>query len=168
MHNPRVGYRGCYLDELHERITADPNPYEAAPLTSDASPATQLSARAQLLPIAITLLVLSILHIIGGLFYFVFVYSQAAAPDAEPMGTHMSIVYCMYYGISMLYCLLLVSGAFSMMRQGSYMWAMTVCILSLIPTLGPCYFLAVPIGIWGFYARVVSPDRRVRHHDDRV
>ncbi len=127
----------------------NPNPYEATSTISDASPVTTSSARRQLLPVAITLLVLSIVHIIGGLFYFVFVYSQLAAPDADPIGTHMSIVYCMYYGISMLYCLLLASGAFSMMRQASYMWAMTVCVLSLIPTLGPCYFLAVPIGIWG-------------------
>ncbi len=130
-------------------MTSDPNPYLAASSSSDPPEVDRLSARLQLLPVATTLLVLSILHIIGGLFYFVFVYGQLASPDIDPMVTHTSTVYCMYYGITMLYALLLVSGAFSMMRRGSYMWAMTVCILALIPMFGPCYFLAVPIGIWG-------------------
>jgi hypothetical protein len=125
------------------------NPYQTASLTSDASPKPNRSARQRLLPVAISLLVLSILHIISGLFYFVYVYSVSAAPDADPTDTHRSIVYSMYYGITMLYCLVLVTGAFSMMRQGSYMWAMAVCILAVIPLLGPCYFFGVPIGIWG-------------------
>lgn len=107
------------------------------------------SARHQLLPVAIALLVLSILHIIFGLFYFVFVYSITSAPDADPMDKHTSTVYSMYYGITMLYSLLLASGSFSMIRQGSYMWAVAVCILAVIPMLGPCYFLGVPIGLWG-------------------
>lgn len=130
-------------------MTNDPNPYQTAPLSSDASLVPERSARHQLLPVAITLLVLSILHIVFGLLYFVFAYSVSSAPDVDPMDTHTSTVYSMYFGITMLYSLLLASGTFSMMRQGSYMWAMTVCILSLIPMLGPCYFLGVPTGIWG-------------------
>jgi hypothetical protein len=125
------------------------NPYQTSSLASDVSLKPQRSPRHQLLPVAISLLVLSILHIIFGLFYFAFVYSVSADPDADPMAVHTSTVYCVYYGITMLYCLLLASGAFSMMRQGSYMWAMTVCILSVVPILGPCYFFGVPIGIWG-------------------
>ncbi len=65
----------------------------------------------------------------------------------------------MYYGVSMLYCLLLASGAFSMVRQGSYMWAMTVCILALVPTFGPCYLLAIPVGIWRIFV-LKRPDVR--------
>lgn len=130
-------------------MTNDPNPYQTTSLSSDASLVPERSARHQLLPVAITLLVLSILHIIVGLFYFVFIYSVSSAPDADPVNTHTSTVYSMYYGITMLYSLLLASGALSMMRQGSYMWAMTVCILAVIPLLGPCYFLGVPIGVWG-------------------
>ena len=49
----------------------------------------------------------------------------------------------------MLYCLLLISGAFSILRKGSYLWAVTTCILALIPGIGPCYLIAVPFGLWG-------------------
>ncbi len=123
------------------------NPYQ--PGSAVAAPPTVDVARRQLLPVAIGLLVASILHIFGGLFYFTFVFSSLGAPDADPAGSHMSLVYCLYYGISMLYCVLLISGAFSMLRRGSYAWAITVCILALVPTLGPCYFLAIPLGVWG-------------------
>lgn len=122
------------------------NPYAAPPTSAADLPG---SARGQLLPVGIALLVLSILHIFGGLFYFTFVYSVASDPDSDPEATRMSIMYCMYYGISMLYCLLLASGALSMLRQGSYVWAMTICILARVPTMGPCYFLAIPVGLWG-------------------
>jgi len=141
-----------YVDprhEYHNTMKADPNPYESASACPAAPASTPASARSQLLPVAIALLVPSVLHITGGLFFFAYVYSISAAPDADPMQTHMLTVYCMYYGISMLYCLLLASGAFSMIRRGSYMWAMTVCVLALIPFLGPCYIFAIPAGIWG-------------------
>ena len=135
-------------------MTPQENPYEVG-----FSESPLRSPRSQLLPVAVGLLVTSILHIIGGLFYFTFVFSVEGAPDADPRGLHMSLVYCMYYGISMLYCLLLISGAFSMMRQGSYLWAVTICILALIPTLGPCYFLGIPFGIWGLFV-LRRPDVR--------
>jgi len=128
-------------------MTSGENPYAAS--SSDPIQPSPLTVRRQLLPVAVALLVASILHIFGGLFYFVFVYSVIAAPDANPQGQHAMLVFSMYFGISMLYCLLLISGAFSMMRQGSHLWAVTTCILALIPFLGPCYFLAVPFGIWG-------------------
>jgi hypothetical protein len=102
-----------------------------------------------LLPAAVGLLVTSILHVTGGLFYFVYVYSVSISPDADPESTQAMLVLCMYYGIAMLYSLLLASGAFSMMRRGSYLWAMTTCVLALVPIIGPCYFLAMPFGIWG-------------------
>jgi hypothetical protein len=130
-------------------MTSGENPYQAALASS--APAVVPAARRQLLPAAIGLLVTSILHITGGLFYFVYVYSVYARPDADVRGNNVLLVSCLYYGISMLYCLLLISGAFSMMRQTSYMWAMTVCILAMIPFLGPCYFLAVPFGLWGVF-----------------
>jgi hypothetical protein len=137
------------LESSSRIMTLDPQPYEFTSAAIGASPVSPKSARHQLLPIATTLLLFSILHIVGGLSYFVFVYSRSAAPDADPMQTHVSIVYCMYYGITMMYCLLLMTGAFSMMRRGSYMWAMTTCILAMIPILGPCYIVAIPVGIWG-------------------
>jgi hypothetical protein len=127
----------------------DTNPYESPATTAGVQATATASARSQLVPVAIALLVPSILHITGGLFYFVFVYSLSADPDADPLETHMMTVYCLYYAISMLYCLVIASGAYTMLRMRSYTWAMTVCILAVIPVVGPCYILAVPAGIWG-------------------
>lgn len=124
-----------------------PNPY-AASAVSSAVPSAPVNAREQLLPAAIGLLVTSILHNIGGLFYFAFVYSVYSEGDLDA-GFRQTMVYCIYYGITMLYSLMLAIGAFSMLRQGSYLWAVTICILAIIPVIGPCYFLAMPFGIWG-------------------
>ena len=40
------------------------------------------------------------------------------------------------------------------------MWAMTVCILAVVPLIGPCYFLGVPIGIWGPVCHVFKTNRK--------
>lgn len=120
-----------------------PNPYAASAVAS-----APVNAREQLLPPAIGLLVISILHNFGGLFYFAFVYSIYSAEDHDA-GLDRTLVYCMYYGIGMLYSLVIATGTFSMLRKGSYLWAVTTCILALIPAIGPCYFLAMPFGIWG-------------------
>jgi hypothetical protein len=125
----------------------DQNPYQAT--IEDPIAPVPLGARRQLLPVAVGLLVASILHIIGGLYFFVYVYTIAGAPDTDPQVVHTFTIYAMYFGITMLYCLLLISGAFSMLRYGSYLWAVTVCVLALVPMLGPCYFLGIPFGIWG-------------------
>jgi hypothetical protein len=106
-------------------------------------------ARGELLPAAVGLLVVSILHIIGGLFYFAFIYSIYGGPDADPEGMHQTLTYAMYYGISMIYAFVLATGAFSMLRLASYTWSMTVCFLALVPLIGPCYVLAIPFGVWG-------------------
>jgi hypothetical protein len=129
-------------------MRSTPNPYEATRCEESAAP-PPLVARRQLIPVAVGLLVTSILHIVVGLFYFTFVYSMTTAPDADPQAAHASFVLCLYYGISMLYCLLLITGAFSMLRRTSYLWAVTVCVLALVPFVGPCYVFGIPFGIWG-------------------
>jgi hypothetical protein len=128
-------------------MTTPDNPYQAT--LSDPIAPTPAVARRQLLPVAIGLLVTSILHILGWLYFCIYVYSIAARPDPGATSPNLMVVYCMYYGISVLYCLLLITGDFSMLRRGSYVWAVTVCILALIPFIGPCYFFAVPFGVWG-------------------
>lgn len=120
------------------------NPYSAA--DTEANAGRTSSPVRQLLPAAIGILVPAILHIFGGLFFFVYVF-QASQADEQVFADMMPIA--LYYGISMLYCLLLATGAFTMLRRGSYVWAMTVSVLALVPFLGPCYLLAVPFGVWG-------------------
>jgi len=91
-------------------MTSGENPYQA---TESGQVATATpGARRQLLPVAIGLLVTSILHVTFGLFYFAYVFSVHGQPGSDPTDRHMSLVYCMYHGISMLYCLILISGAF--------------------------------------------------------
>lgn len=126
-------------------MATDQHPYES-PAADAALPA---GPRQLLLGPAIGLLALSILHAFGWLFYAVYVYSIASDPEASPETARQLTIFCMYYSISILYSLLLASGAFSMLRRGSYLWATTTCVLALVPFLGPCYFFAIPFGIWG-------------------
>lgn len=124
-----------------------PNPY-AASAVSSAVPSAPVNAREQLLPAAIGLLVTSILHNFAGLFYFAFVYTIYSGDTSQP-GFDQSFVYCMYYGIGMLYSLVIATGTFSMLRKGSYLWAVTTCILAIIPLSGACFIFHLPFGIWG-------------------
>jgi hypothetical protein len=123
------------------------NPYRAT--TSNAIAPSPLVARQQLLPVAIGLLVTSILHLMGFLYFCAYVYGTVSSEETEGGRPNPMILYCLYSAIPALYCLLLITGAFSMLRRSSYLWAMTVCILAMIPFFGPCYFLAIPFGIWG-------------------
>ena len=103
----------------------------------------------EILAPAICLVAVSTLHFFFGLFYCVFtVYSDTVA-QRHADAAHMNHVYALYVGITMFYALLVFTGGISMLRRSSYMWAMTICILATIPILGPCYFLAIPFGIWG-------------------
>jgi hypothetical protein len=99
--------------------------------------------------VAIGLLATGILHVFGWLFFAAYVYSIVMRPDMSRESAQAMTVYCLYYGITVLYSLVLISGAFSMLRQGSYLWATTTCVLALVPILGPCYVIAIPFGIWG-------------------
>jgi hypothetical protein len=78
-------------------MTANPqsNPYASPSIRSAAPSDPKAAARSQLFPVAIALLVPSILHIFGGLFYFVYVYSVVARPASEPDLAHPMVVYSM-------------------------------------------------------------------------
>jgi hypothetical protein len=130
------------------------NPYQP-PATLELRPA----ARARLLPVAVSLLVLSLLWIFMSLFGIAFFVGQTLDPEMAEQGKAMLISYILYLGISILYSLLLCSGAFSMIRRSSYVWAVVTNCLACVPMLGPCYFLAVPIGIWGLS---ILRDKEVR------
>ncbi len=130
---------------------------------SDSTPA--LAARNQLVPVAISLIVVSLIWVFLSAMGMAYFYSAFSAPDADPDKRHISKIYILYMLISAAYSLLLISGAFSMLRQGSYVWAVTISCLALVPFLGPCYFLAIPIGIW---ALVVLRRPSVRDSFQRI
>jgi hypothetical protein len=55
----------------------------------------------------------------------------------------------LFLGGSFLFQLVLISGGLKMVDSGSYGAALTTCWLACLPFFGPCYFAAIPIGIWG-------------------
>jgi hypothetical protein len=118
------------------------NPY-ASP-----ADATETPAGNPLVPVAVTLLMLSVLWMLACALViasFRLAASNAKEPDIARM-------YQMNSG-SMLICLVyqfvLISGAISMLRKSSYAWSCATCWLACVPVLGPCYVLAIPVGIWG-------------------
>jgi len=123
------------------------NPYES-PREPCESPREQGPPSDGLNAVAIALIVVSVLWIFVGLcsiITYVFMVIPNVDAEARPV---MILVTC-YMGLFILYSLLLVSGALSMVRRGSYVWAVATNCLALVPFLGPFYFLAIPIGIWG-------------------
>jgi predicted signal transduction protein with EAL and GGDEF domain len=108
----------------------------------------QPEGRGSLVPVAISLIVVSVLWSFLALMGIVYFYSHISAPDADADTRHVLTTYMLYTLVSIAYCLMLVSGAFSMIRKGSYVWAVATSCLAMVPMLGPCYVLGIPIGIW--------------------
>ncbi len=122
---------------------ATDNPY-GPPAVTPIKP----DGRGSLVPVAISLIVVSVLWSFFALLGIVYFYSQISAPDADAHTRHVLTTYMLYMLVSIAYCLMLVSGAFSMIRKGSYVWAVATSCLAMVPILGPCYVLGIPIGIW--------------------
>lgn len=123
------------------------NPYSAPASESPETP--PVHARRRLLPVAVALLVVTIVWIFLLLFGIAYFFLVAGSPDIDAEHRHVYYSYMLYMAISALYSLLLATGALSMLGRGSYAWAVAVNILAMIPLLGPCYVVAIPIGIWG-------------------
>ena len=124
------------------------NPY-STPQSEEMVEQSAVTGRSRLVPPAIALLVVSIVWIFLTLFGIAYFVSAAARGDADPEIQRNFSLYAVYLAISMSYSLVLVTGAFSMLRRGSYAWSVAVNFLALVPFMGPCYVLAIPIGIWG-------------------
>jgi hypothetical protein len=118
-----------------------------APPAGEAKTTSPLEARSRLLPVAIALSFVSILWIFLLLFGIAtFCRALADATDAGTQNSYFSFI--AYMAIDALYSLLLATGALSMIRRGSYAWAVVTSCLALVPLLGPFYVLGIPIGIW--------------------
>lgn len=134
------------------------NPYDAPNAAAQST-----SARSRLLGPALGILVVSVLWMVlwmflgaTGIVYFV---SQILDPEMTATDRQIPITFSLYILISALYSGMLASGAFSMMRRNSYMWATATAILAMVPFLGPCYILGIPFGIWA-YLVLRDPDVR--------
>ena len=115
------------------------------------SPTEQIRSsdgRVNLIPVAITLVVLCVAWIFLLSFSLMFMYKMLTSPHIEE-AARMAFTYSVWYmGICVAYNLLLITGAFSMVRRGSYVWAMATAILAMVPFLSPFYVLGIPVGIW--------------------
>lgn len=125
------------------------NPYSSP--VSGGIESRVVEGRARLVPVTIALLVVSILWIFLALFGIGHFLRLAAQNDSDPDFRQMCITFSVYLGFEIFYSCLLVTGAFSMIRRGSYAWAMVTSCLALVPILSPFYFLGIPIGIWALF-----------------
>ena len=127
---------------------SSPNPY-ASP--AETAAAVKPRPREELLPVAITLMVFSVLWIFLGLngLAFFYITTAVASAEAQPGALDGARLPMAAIAITILYQFVLLSGAFSMIRKGSYAWAFATCCLACVPVLGPCYFLGMIPGIWG-------------------
>lgn len=116
-------------------------------VNSPAEPA-DASARGALLPVAVSLLIVSSLWIVLSLFGIVFFVAQALSADADLDNRRLNLTYAGYLCAEIFYCGLLITGAFSMIGRGSYAWAIATSCLACVPCLSPIYVVGIPIGIW--------------------
>lgn len=122
------------------------NPYDSPAEARQYDPIG--NARAKLLTPAVALIVVSVLWIFFALMGLAFFYwQQLTSIEEESRHTF----FMMILGVEVLYSLVLITGAFSMLRRGSYVWAVVTNLLALVPILSPFYFLGIPFGVWGLW-----------------
>lgn len=128
-------------------LSVSSNPYQSPVEPSVVTTGPIAKDRLPLFGPAIGLIVVSVawtLLSLSGIVYFVTIFDETAAGSRGFPPTS----YIAYLAISIAYSLMLVSGSFSMVRRGSYVWAVATSILAMVPLLGPCYGLSIPFGIW--------------------
>ncbi len=114
--------------------------------TAEQPPAIPATASSGLTGVGVTLLALSIVYIFLILTNLV-VYVPMILD--EPEDASFPITMCIYVAIIAAYNLVLITGAISILRRGTYIWAFITCCLAIVPFLGPCWILGIPVGIWG-------------------
>lgn len=117
------------------------NPYETPRAFENAA-----ASPTNLLPVGITLLGLSILYIFLMLLNLALYIPQTLSSSEN---TTFPATMCIYVLIVIAFNFMLITGAISILRRGSYVWALVTCCLAMVPMLGPCYILGIPVGIWG-------------------
>jgi hypothetical protein len=121
-----------------------PSPFVVPPMEQVSGPATGLIVTAILGFVANGLAV--VWSLVAGRF-------QQMPPGLDPevqrlvetLSGAVGIVSCV---IGVILSALVLYGALQMKRLRSYGWAMTACILALVPCTSPCCLVGLPIGIW--------------------
>jgi hypothetical protein len=108
------------------------NPYQG-PIALEES----TDARSPLANVAVSLIIVLVLWVLMAPIGMAYLISVIRAPDTEMETYRFYTINILYMSISILYSLLLVSGAFSMARRGSYMRAVSTSWLAMVPMVGP-------------------------------
>lgn len=105
-------------------------------------------ASSRLRPVAITLLVVSVLWGLYLLLGAGYLYSSMNEFDAHDEARHDYPVRILLFFVGALYSAAIASGALCMLRGSSYGWSVTASILALVPIFSPCFLVGIPIGVW--------------------
>jgi hypothetical protein len=137
---------------------AAPKPGFAPTPTPSYAPVSYDMAKSKLQGPAIGMIVAAALGVAMWIFYLVVNVSTgpdaAALPPAQNEAERMGQVAGFWMGsvgfpiVGTLFMLVILLGAWKMMRAESYGMAMTASILSLLPCTA-CCVLGLPFGIWG-------------------
>ncbi len=139
-----------------------PNPYQSATSMgpSGTPHVASAAAVAKVKPVAITLLivisislVLVVLDVLSRLVMGGALLAGAApgdiGPEQEAMMWFSGIAGLIFGGIMFVCGIVIIIGSVKMMRLKSYGFAMTACILAMLPLISPCCCIGLPVGIWG-------------------
>jgi hypothetical protein len=105
---------------------------------------------------AISLLVVggfSILCLLAALAFDIFLVASGvidSLPNDGPMSERTQLTVRAAWSVLLLISnIVTIIGAIGMLRYRKRFMALTACILSVIPCLGPCFVLGLPFGVWG-------------------
>lgn len=119
----------------------NPNPYQPPPEHVEG----KTSAR-NLFPLGVSLLGTSLLYIVLMLTN-ISVCLPGAFGDSGDRSFYIKML--IYHSIILAYNIFLSAGAVSIIQRRRYTLAYFSCFLAMVPVLGPCMFLGIPIGAWG-------------------
>lgn len=107
--------------------------------------------------VGITLLVCSILTLlyVGFSFFNVLLMYQNAEEDRKELAA-MTLAATI---VILLNNSVISLGAIQMMRGKNFVFCIVALCLAMVPTLGVCFVLGIPIGIWGLWT-ITSPEVR--------
>ncbi len=121
------------------------NPYGSPAIATE-----EPTARSQLWPPALLLLICSLLGIIHMMFvagFFLLEHLLSDTPPSYELAV-VSVAKICFASANMFVCALVLAGAISMVRLGPRWAALVGAWAASIPLFGPCHLIAIPFGIW--------------------
>ena len=147
-----------------------PNPYQSATSMGPsgtpraASPAVEAKVKPAAITLLIAMSIFLVLVLLGLIINIVMggalMAGMADAGQEEQAMMMLQGIWGIATSVIATICgIVIIIGSVKMMRLQSYGFAMTACILAMLPITSPCCCLGLPIGIWGI---VVLCDPQVK------